>query len=95
MAESMTHEEPVIIIHDPEEETTSGAINICEAQEYVEVLNIIFNDFNELMKEDRKDVLIMTLWALKRHMTRTWDDMAGADEDMVISSINEPSCVTL
>lgn len=99
MAESTappTQEELAIIIDDPEEEeTTKGPVNILEAQEYVEVMNKIFDDFNELVNEDRDDALITTLWSLKRHMFRAWGQMVVADVDMFIKSIKEPSFVML
>ena len=55
----------------------------------------IFDDFRDLLKEDCKDALVVTVWALKRHMVKSWDQMTATDVDVVIHTIHEPSCVTL
>ena len=86
----------VIIIMD--EPTTLGPssspINTGEAQEYRDMIEKIFDDFKELLK-DQKDTLVVTVWALKRHMVKLWDQMAAAKVNAVIHKIHEPACVTL
>ena len=74
---------------------SSSPINTPEAQEYQATIEKIFNDFKELLKEDHKDALVVTIWALKRHIVKSWDQMVAAEVDAVICTIHEPSCVTL
>ena len=37
----------------------------------------------------------MTVWTLKRHMVRSWDQMTAMEVNLVIHMIHKPSCVTL
>ena len=87
----------IMVITD--EQTTpgpsSGPINTPEVQEYRDVIEKIFNDFKELLKEDQKDVLVVTVQTLKRHMVKSWDQMAAAKVNAVMRTIHEPTCVTL
>ena len=71
------------------------AINTPEAQEYWATIEKIFNNFKELLKEDHKDALVVVIQTLKRHMVKSWDQMAAAEVDAVIHTIHKPSCVTL
>ena len=58
----------VVII--PDEPTvpgpSSGPINMPEAQEYQDMIENIFDDFKDLLKEDHKDALVVMVQALKR-----------------------------
>ena len=87
----------VVII--PDEPTvpgpSSGPINMPEAQEYHDMIEKIFNDFRDLLKEDHKDALVVMVWALKRHMVKSWDQMTAMEVDVVIHTIQKPSCVKL
>ena len=74
---------------------SSGPINTPKAQEYQATIEKIFGDFKELLKEDHKDALVVTIRALKRHMVRSWDQMVAAEVDAVIHTIHKPSCVIL
>ena len=72
-----------------------GPINVLKAQEYIKVLNNIFDDFNVAVNAEERDTLRTTLHALKKHIMKRWDVMMDADVDKVLSSIKERSCDTL
>ena len=42
-----------------------------------------------------KDALVEMVQALKRHMVKSWDQVAAAEVNVVIHTIHEPSCVML
>ena len=42
-----------------------------------------------------KDALVVMVQALKRHMLKSWDQVAAAEVNVVIHTIQEPSCVRL
>ena len=87
----------VVIIHDEPTVpgTSSGPINMPEAQEYQDMIEKIFDNFRDLLKGDYKDALVVTVQALKRHMVKSWDQMTATEVNVVICRIHEPSCVML
>ena len=74
---------------------SSGHIDIPEAQEFQDMIEKIFCNFRDLLKEDHKDALVVMVWALKRHMVKSWDQITATEVNVVICMIHEPSCVML
>ena len=67
MADQNPNPDPnVIDIPDDEGEGggLGGPVNIWQAREYCERIEEIFNEFTELLKEDKKDALEMTVRSL-------------------------------
>ena len=85
--------------YNPEEEgekdINTGPINLHKAQNYVEKLGTIFDEFDTLVQVDDKDALIKTLQAHKDYTTKTWDQMGSAEMNMVLGSISNPLYDTL
>ena len=89
-------EDPIRAIGEPEEEEISySPINMRQAKEYSDGLEKILDDFKDLLWEGKDDALEVTIKHMKRHMAKTWADMSAADANIVITSIHEPSCLTL
>ena len=87
----------IVIIDDnaPGTGPPMGLTNTLEAEAYCMGIEKIMDDFRELLNEDRKDALVTTVQALKRHMAKSWENMAGTEVDAVMRTIQEPSCVML
>ena len=87
----------IVIIDDdaPGTGPPMGQTNTLEAEAYCMGIEKIMDDFRKLLNEDRKDALVMMVQALKRHMAKSWENMAGAEVDTVMRTIQEPSCVML
>ena len=51
--------------------------------------------FSDLLADDCKDALRLTVTSLKKLMVKHWQQMAEADVEVVMKSIHEPSCVYL
>ena len=86
----------VIIPDEPTvPEPSSGPINMPEPQEYCNMIEKIFDNFRDMLKEDHKDALVVMVQALKRHMVKSWDQMTAMEVNVVIHTIHQPSCVML
>ena len=53
------------------------------------------NTFSNLLADDHKDALRLTVMSLKKLMVKHWWQMAEADMEVVLRSIHNPSCVYL
>ena len=87
-------EEPEIITipDDPNDDWPSGGPqNLREAEAYAEKVNQIFEDLGELLCEDNKDVLPLTISRLKKHMEHHWEHMKNVDMDTVVRAIKRSS----
>ena len=83
----------VITIND--DDTPVGLVNQWQAKEYAEGLDWIITEFHQLIEEDRKDVLITTIRALKWHMSSQFDIMNTVDVNIVPATVQDPKCMHL
>ena len=96
MAEGGEEAEIVTIPDDPNDDWLSGGPqNLREAEAYAEKVNQIFEDLGELLCEDNKDVLLLTIHRLKKHMEHHWEQMKNADVDTVVRAIKDLACLHL
>ena len=51
--------------------------------------------FSDLLVDDHKDALRLTITSLKKLMVKPWQQMAKADVEVVLRSIHDPSCIYL
>ena len=58
-------------------------------------LDNIFSTMDDLLQDDRKDMLHITVAALKRVMVKHWKQMLESNVDLVLKAIHNPSCVYL
>ena len=58
-------------------------------------LDNIFSMMDDVLQDDRKDTLHVTVAALKKVMVKHWRQMSGANVDLVLKAIHNPSCVYL
>ena len=88
----MTEANVVIVPDDKEGELSemSSPTNVWQAREYAEQLDKIFDDFKELLWEDREDSLTM-----KRHMGRMFYQMNEVNVNTVLNCMKEPTWATL
>ena len=88
---------PVIDLLEEEEEEwpDAGAQNPEEAQQYVDRINNIFNHLSELIHEDKKDALGMTIRNFKKWIMKQWVMMGDADVNVVLHTIRDPTTVYL
>ena len=88
---------PVIDLLDEEEEEwpDAGAQNPEEAQQYVNKINNIFDHLSELIHEDKKDTLGMTIQNFKKWIVKQWATMGDADVNVVLRTIKDPATVYL
>ena len=92
----MALKQPEIIeVPDDDDFPDSGPQNPVEAQCYRDKLNAIMNTFSDLLADDCKDALRLTITSLKKLMVKHWWQMAEADVEVVLKSIHDPSCVYL
>ena len=72
---------PVIDLLEEEEEEwpDTGAQNPEEAQKYVDRINGIFDHLSELIHEDKKDALEMTIQNFKKWIMKQWVMMGDVD----------------
>ena len=84
-------EEAVDIVITKGAGPSRGLVNTSQAEEYQLTIKKIFEDF----REDHKDALATTIKALKRHMVKTWDQIAAVELDAVLCTVHELSFVTL
>ena len=87
---------PMVGLLDEEEEEwpDTGAQNP-EAQQYVDKINNIFDHLSELIHEDKKDTLGMTIQNFKKWIIKQWVTMGDADIDVVLCTIRDPATVYL
>ena len=81
------------IIEIKDDDAPAGPINRHQAHDYTEGLDCIITEFQQLIKEDRKDALVTMVWAMKCHISLQFDVMSTADIDVVIGTIKDPNCV--
>ena len=88
---------PVIELLEEEEEEwpDAGAQNPEEAEQYVDKINNIFNHLSELIHEDKKNALGMTIRNFKKLIVKQWETMGDADIDVVLHTIKDPAAVYL
>ena len=66
-----------------------------EAQQYVDRINNIFDHLSELIHEDKKDTLGMTIWNFKKWIVKQWVTMGDVDVDVVLRTIRDLATVYL
>ena len=79
----------------PDDFPNSGPQNPVEAQAYRDKIDVIMDTFSDLLADDHKDALRLTITSLKKLMVKHWRWMAEADVEVVMRSIHNPSCVCL
>ena len=95
---NMASKQPEIIEvpdDDPDDFPDSGPQNPVEAQSYRDKLDAIMEVFSDLLADDRKDTLRLTITSLKKLMVKHWWQMAEADVEVILRYIHDPSCVYL
>ena len=65
MAEAGPKKDVVVIEEEDDDWPEAGTQNPEEAQAYQDKINKVFEDFDELLTEDRKDTLHVTIKSLK------------------------------
>ena len=70
-----------------------GPANTRQAEDYVQWLEEIFDDFKLVAKEGRSDALAHTIGALKYHTAKSFPQIGKVDMDTVLKCFNEPTCV--
>ena len=80
---------------DPDDFPNSGPQNPVEAQSYRDKLDAIMDAFSDLLADNCKDALRLTIMSLKKLMVKHWQQMAEADMEVVLRSIHDPSCIYL
>ena len=86
---------PVIDLLDEEEEEEwpdAGAQNPEEAEQYVNKINHIFNHLSELIHEDKKNALRMTIRNFKKLIVKQWETMGDADDECCPLHHQGPRC---
>ena len=88
---------PVIDLLEEEEEEwpDAGAQNPEEAQQYIDRINNIFDHLSELIHEDKKDALGMTIKNFKKLIVKQWETMGDAHVDIILHTIKDPTAVYL
>ena len=87
---------PIIeLLEEEEEEWPDAGGQNPEAQQYVDRINNIFDHLSELIHEDKKDALGMTIQNFKKWIVRQWVMMGDADIDVVLHTIRDPTTVYL
>ena len=85
----------IIVQDDPDDFPEDGPQNSEEARSYIEKLDSIFSTMDDMLQDDRKDMLHVTVAALKNIMVKHWQQMSEANIDLVMKAIQDPSCVYL
>ena len=78
-----------------ESEPSPGPVNIRQVEEYTQTLEVLFNRVTDLIKEDRRDALEVTMGVVKNHMAKTWPNMTTTDMSITLLTITDPSCSAL
>ena len=73
---------------NPDEFPNSGPQNSVEAQSYRDKLDAIMDTFSDLLADNHKDALRLTITSLKKLMVKHWRQMAEADVEVVLRSIH-------
>ena len=84
-----------LLDEEEEEWPDTGAQNPEEAQQYVNKINNIFDHLSELIHENKKDTLGMTIRHFKKWIMKQWAMMGNADVDIVLRTIKDPAAVYL
>ena len=85
----------IIKVPDDDNFPNSGPQNPVEAQSYRDKIDNIMNTFSDLLADDCKDALRLTVMSLKKLMVKHWQQMVEADVEVVMKSIHDPSCIYL
>ena len=80
---------------DPDDFPDSGPQNPAEAQMYRDKIDDIMEMSSDLLADNCKDALRSTVTSLKKLMVKHWWQMAGANVEVVMKSIHDPSCIYL
>ena len=85
----------VVTIQDEEDEQEMrGPHNPVTADEYTQCLDDIMLQFKELVLEDQKDALLVTINTLKWNMMAIFEQMRPADVDIVLQTIKDMRCLS-
>ena len=71
------------LLEEEEEEWPDAGAQNPEAQQYVDKINNIFDHLSELIHEDKKDALGMTIRNFKKWIMKQWVMMGDVDVDVV------------
>ena len=85
---NMASQEDLVVINDDDDWPDVGPQNPEEAQVYE-----VYPEAQ--VKEDRNDVLPITISTLKQIISRYWPSMANADMDIILHSIKDLACLHL
>ena len=85
----------IIKVPDDNDFPNSGPQNPVEAQSYRDKIDATMDAFSDLLVDDCKDALRLTVMSLKKLMVKHWQQMAEVDVEAVMKSIHNPSCVYL
>ena len=93
----MASRDTPIEVSEEEEDQWVGARpqNPEEVRSYHKKVDAVFEMFGELLTNDVKDALQMTVTSLKKVMAKCWGGMAEADVNNVVKTIRDPSCLHL
>ena len=75
-----------LLEEEEEEWPDAGAQNPEEAQQYVDRINNIFDHLSELIHEDKKEALGMTIRNFKKWFVKQWVMMGDADMSTLFST---------
>ena len=92
---SKSSDDVFIVKDDPGDFPEAGPQNLAEVRSYMDKLDNIFSMMDDVLQDDRKDTLHVTVAALKKVMVKHWRQMSGANVDLVLKAIHNPSCVYL
>ena len=81
-------QEEIIKVPDDDDFPDSGPQNPVEAQSYRDKIDGIMDTFSDLLADDHKDALRLTVTSLKKLMVKHWQQMAEADVEVVLRSIH-------
>ena len=84
-----------LLEEEEEEWPDAGAQNPEEAQKYVDRINGIFDHLSELVHEDKKDALEMTIQSFKKWIVKQWATMGDVDINIGLHTIKDPTAVYL
>ena len=87
--------DPILIEDNPDDFPDTGPQNPAEAHAYMDKLDAIFNNMDDLLTNDRKDTLQVTMAVLKKTMARHWHQMAEANVVVILKAVHDPACVYL
>ena len=87
----------MVVIPDEEGED-DGMVDLANkqmAKDYAASLDTVMQDFCDLVHEDRKDALRVTVNALKRKMVTVFPCMQNANVETVLGCVKDNRCLTL